>query len=71
MAFASFRVVTDLMLYRPDTFLQNAPHLLTAPEFFRGIFVFDSLEFVNCVPKESTLFFARVAFAIDIKLASY
>jgi hypothetical protein len=58
MAFASLSVVTDLMLNRPDSLLHDAPHLLTAPELFRRVLIFDGLEFVNGVPKEGTLFLA-------------
>jgi hypothetical protein len=58
MAFASLSVVTDLMLNRPDTLLQDGPHLLTAPELLRSVLVFDGLKFVNSVPKEGTLFLA-------------
>jgi len=70
VAFASLCVVTDLMLNSPDTFLHNAPHLLTAPELLRGVLVLDSFEFVDGVPKEDTLLLAIVALSIHVKLAS-
>ena len=37
---------------------EQGPHLLTAPELFRSVLIFDGLEFVDGVPKEGTLFLA-------------
>jgi len=70
VAFASLRIVADLMLDSPDSLLEDAPHLLTTPELLGGVFVLNSFEFVDGVPKEDTLFLAVVAFSIYVELAS-
>lgn len=70
VAFASLRIVADLMLDSPDSLLEDAPHLLTTPELLGGVFVLNSFKFVDGVPKEDTLFLAVVAFSIYVELAS-